>query len=347
MTSTILVTVSDDRFGRKNSKYSITQDKIAHIIGSNPQFGVDKLHMWKWEAIEKTDFYKQNKTLLDNTDASRNGRAYKPYVILKALEEVSFGDYVIYTDCSPEMWNMPYDFQLPLNKFSLDVIHNLCKSNRNILTCFVKWSNKPLEEGELGSHIHKYFTLNRCMDKMGLRKFEDCYMHASGMWCIRKTEDTLSLVKEWLKWNCDEDCCSMGRIAIPDDYSFWNAESQLGKMGHRHDQSISGLLVNNAGHKLIDILYNNMNPYNFLQYTRTDEVYSFIDPHNVKVEQNNKETNTSDISINDIVINERGTELKVFRIEKGEDGENLYIVGKSDASLYATTKEYLKLKKNG
>lgn len=336
---TILCTISDDRFGRKNSKYSETQDKIFHIIKANPQLGIDIMQMWKWEDIEKTDFYKENKVLLDNTDASRNGRAYKPFIIKHALDNSKEGDYIIYNDCSPEIWNMSYDSKFQPIYFSLNVLHNLCKGNDDILTVFVKWDTKKIPLHGLGMHTHRYFTMDRCINKMGMQEYKDCFMGASGMWVIRNTPNTQAFVNEWLKWNLDAECSALGDPAIPDDYSYWTQEShsEFGKegykMGHRHDQSISSLLLNKRRAKFVDILHNDMNPYNFLQYTRTNENFQFIDSYQPL-------DPTDPIGIGDIVINDKGIELKVLRIENGE-----YIVGKSEASAYATTKEFLKLKK--
>ncbi len=336
MSRLTVVCISDDRWGRKEGLYAETQDRIKVLLENNPQLGVDEIKCWKWEDIGATQWYLDNKTLLDNKDAARNGRAYKPFIILEALKSCSFGDYVVYTDCSPEMWNMAHDTIYPAIYYNTDVIKRLCSANNDILTIFVKWDRVGIKSGGLGIHTHKHFTLNRCMDKMGLRQYENSYMGASGMWCIKKTESTMEFMEEWLKWNCDEDCCSMGIIAIEDDYSFWTAESheEFGKegykMGHRHDQSISGLLLNKRNAKFVDILYNDMNPYNFLQYCRTDVGYKFI--------EGNQPIDTNIINVGDTVENSKGIQLKVIRIE-----EPYYIVGKSDSSCYATTKDKLKL----
>lgn len=335
MSKLIVTCISDDRFGRKEAMYSDTQDKIEYILKNNPQLGIDEIISWKWEDIERTIWYTENKVLLDNKDAARNGRAYKPYIILEALDAVGEGDYVVYTDCSPEMWNMERETVYPAIYFNTDVIKRLCRSNNDILSIFVKWDKTEIKTGELGIHTHKNFTLNRCMDKMGMRGWENSYMGASGMWCIRKTESTMEFVREWLKWNIDEDCCSLGKIDVEDDYSFWTAESTLEfgvegyKMGHRHDQSISGLLLNKRDAKLVDILYNDMNPYNFLQYCRTDVGYKFI--------SSNPPEDIYPINIGDDVENPKGVRIKVLRIENGQ-----YIVGKNSGSCYATTKDKLK-----
>jgi hypothetical protein len=336
---TILTSVSDDRFGRKGSKYSETQDKMYHIMKANPQLGIHDFKMWKWEDIEKTEFYKKNKLLLDNTDASRNGRAYKPFVIWEALSSANEGDYVIYNDCSPEIWDMGYDAKFQPIYFNLSVLHNLCKGNDDVLSVFVKWAPRKLHEWELGMHTHRHFTLKRCIDKMGMGEYTDSYMGASGMWVIRKTESAMQFVNDWLKWNTDPDCCSLGDINIPDDYSYWDEESHLEfgkpgyKMGHRHDQSIAGLLLNERKAKLVDILYNEISPYNFLQYTRTNENFKFIDSYAPL-------DHSDPINIDDVVVNEKGVLLRVYKIEGDQ-----YIVGKSDGSMYATTKNTLTLKK--
>jgi hypothetical protein len=45
-------------------------------IKNNPQFNLTELSFWKFNDIMQTDFYKQNKTLLDHIDPAFNGRCY-------------------------------------------------------------------------------------------------------------------------------------------------------------------------------------------------------------------------------------------------------------------------------
>jgi len=335
MSKLIVVTISDDRFGRKGGLYSETQQKIKHIIENNPQLGIDGVQSWQWNDVAATEWYQENRVMLDNLDAARNGRAYKPFVILEALKSVEEGDYVVYTDCSPEMWKMDWNTIFPAMYYNSDVIKRLTNANNNILSVFIKWDRVDIPSGALGIHTHRYFTLNRCMDRMGMRQYEDYYMCASGMWCIKKTKETMAFVEEWLKWNCDEECASLGRVAIADDYSFWVEEGHAeegkegNKLGHRHDQSIASLLLNRRDAKFVDILHNDMNPYNFLQFMKTDVGYKFI--------SGTPEKRT--INIGDVVTNDRGVELNVYRIENG-----MYVVGKSLGSCYATTVDKLKLK---
>ncbi len=319
----LLVTVSDDRFGRKDGNYSKTQDKIEFIFKNNPQFGIKDFLMMKWEQIKDSQFYKDNEKLLRHTDAGKNGRAYKPYAILQGLEKIKEGDYLIYSDCSPEMWKMPKNFKIDSEVFDVEILKNLCKSNNDILTCFVKWKNSNLAQGDNGIHTHRWFTTNKCMDRMGLRFYEDGYQHASGMWAIRKTEETFEFVKEWLKWNLIDECCALGSAENGMD-EFWVHESESTKIGHRHDQSISGLLLNKTNQKFIDIIYNEMNPYNFLQFARKNQEYNFIE-------------SLPKLSIGDKVVNIQGTEMKIWKIE----GEK-YVVGQLQESCYASERQNLK-----
>ena len=321
---TILVTVSDDRFGRKEGLYRKTQIDICGLFFKTKWF--NHIYAWTWYDILQTDFYQQNKILLDNTDAARNGRAYKPFVILEGLKNINEGDFLIYNDCSPEIWKGVGS----LADYDIDVIKNLCIQNNNILTPFIKWSRYDLKPGELGEATHKNYTLNRCMDKMGLRFYEDAYMCASGMICIRKTSETVALIEEWLKWNCIDECCALGYADIPNDTSFWDKESnpEFGKegykMGCRHDQSILGLLLARNNHKFVDVDVNELHCANFLQFCRPGGDYNFID-------------SLPGLKIGDKVINKQGTVLEIFGIYEGK-----YQVGQNNASLYLASRETLK-----
>lgn len=334
MNKTVLVTVSDDRFGRKDGAYKQTQYKIAHIILShNPNFGVE-VRQWDWVKIQSSEFYKapKIKTLLDNQDPARNGRAYKPLVIQAELNNLAFGEYLIYNDCSPELWPMPSDYVIP-SKYNIMVLHNLVRHNNDILSAFVKWDKQqPITNG-LGIHTHDNFTTDRCIRRMDMEAHRYDYQHASGFIAMRKTEATVEFVREWVHWNTIDECASMGRADMPDDYSFWDAE-ELRKMGHRHDQSISGLLINKRGGNLIDLPpYEGINPYNFLQYCRNDVEYQFISSNNTHVPGPNE------IKKGSTVKNAAGHVLTVF--EFAPDGEA--VVGKHRQSCYKTRVDKLTL----
>lgn len=335
MSQVLLCTISDDRFGRKEGLYQITQDKVESIFKSNSNFGITEFISMKWEDIECSDFYKTHKVLLNNIDAARNGRAYKPYAISEGLKRINQGDYLIYTDCSPEMWGMPDGYQIG-PEYNLDVIKNLCTSNNGILSAFVKWDTRNIPNGGLGIHTHENFTTDRCMRVMGAEKYSRSFMHASGMMVIQKLPHTINFINEWLHYNCIDECASLGNINIPGDYSYWDFSEEYTKMGHRHDQSISGLLINKMNGKLIDIIYdtNGLHTYNFLNFCRTDKSYEFIDSNN------NPDTDKRIKKGLNNVMNSAGVVLSVFEF-RPENGIEWIIVGPHRESCYRTTADKL------
>lgn len=261
---TILATVADDRSGRKEGRYSETQDYVLKLFQENPWFGITEFSFWKWENITQTDFYKENKRMLDQIDPAMNGRCYKPFVIKEALNIIQEGDFVIYNDVSPNLWTNIFP-----NKeiHDLSIIRNLCIHNNGILTANV---DNP-------QHTHHHYTLERCMNKMNMEEYRHHHQHASGMIVLQKNQKTIDFVQEWLKWNLDPECASLGSInePLPPEKcicEYWHEEYQkYGKLGHRHDQSISGLLLNKMGNKLIK-----NHDYNFLNYCRKDLPYAFV-----------------------------------------------------------------------
>jgi len=275
MSKVALVTVSDDRSGRKNGKYSETQDRIRTLFEQHVNFGITDLFLWKWEDIIKTNFYLENKKILDHMDPAMNGRCYKPFVIKEALEKLEDGDFLIYNDVSPEWW--PADlYSIDQSVYSLDVILDLCKKNEGILTADTNW----YACGETGDHTHENFTLERCMDRMNMSEYRHGIQHASGMIVLIKSKKSVDFVDEWLKWNVIDECASLGSVEsdpVPPERcvcEYWHDEvERYGKIGHRHDQSISGLLINRMNNKLV----KNVGKYNFLDYCRIGYEYSFIE----------------------------------------------------------------------
>ena len=280
----VFVTVSDDRSGRKGGKYSETQDKVLNLFKNNSTFGITDFHFWKWKDIKDSEFYMGNKKMLDHIDPAMNGRCYKPFAISEAMKSVDDGDFVIYNDISPEWWREwdPEQRIHPRN-YKLDVIKNLCVQNGGILTSDVTWYSN----GTIADHTHENFTLERCIDKMGMQDYKYSLQHASGMIVLQKSKKSMDFVNEWLYWNLIDECASLGSVendpVLPEDgiSEYWHEEvTKYGKIGHRHDQSISGLLINKMGNKLV----NNLQNYNFLSFCKVDFPYTFTESNIPKSE---------------------------------------------------------------
>lgn len=280
MSYTLLCSVSDDRQGRKGGLYETTQNKMWNIFEKNDWF-LNNWTRWKIRDIQPLPFWEENKTMLGNIDAARNGRLYKPYIIKTELSKIHEGDFLIYSDCSPEMWKMGEDFIIDPNIYDVEVIKNLCMQADDFLVAFVKWEHENFHVNKLGIHTHHYFTLEPCIEAMEAEEYRHSFQCASGMICIRKTPETVALVDEWLAYNRSWKCACIGNPGIEGDESLWHSREDY-KLGCRHDQSILSILLNRRNWDYVDIVYNDISPYNFLNFCRKDHDYKFINS-NIKV----------------------------------------------------------------
>ena len=44
---------------------------------------------------------------------------------------------------------------------------------------------------------------------MNCEKYLDYLQHAAGMWIIKKNNDTVKFIEEWLKWNLVPECAGV------------------------------------------------------------------------------------------------------------------------------------------
>jgi hypothetical protein len=307
---TIFVTVSDDRSGRKNGLYGKTQDKVLTFLQNN-SFGITDFLFLKYDDILQTEFYNQNKLILDIVEPAFNGRCYKPYAILEGLNKINDNDFLIYNDVSPELWNF-IDTNNNINKniYDINIIKNLCEINNDILTSHC---NVTLNDPLINYHTHENYTLDVCMKRMNLEDYKHSLQHASGMICLKKNDKTLNFVKEWLKYNLIDECASVTSFSnINNDNitsstvypNFWVNE-YVNKLGHRHDQSISGLLINKMNNKLVVSPTNIYPTYNFLSFCIINHTYKFIDSNQSKTKKIIKNILNKETNIHDMVFYDR------------------------------------------
>jgi hypothetical protein len=271
----MFVTVSDDRAGRKGGVYGQTQKKILKFFSEyNPSFGITDYLFLTFDDIVTTDFYRDN-LILRHPQPHMNGRCYKPYAILEGLNKLNDGDFLIYNDVSPELWNFDLTSKIDTSKYSVEIIKKLCLHNGGILTAYVNFNPG---DGKENYHRHEFFTLDRCMKRMGLEDYRYSVQHASGMMVLQKSEKSVQFLKEWLHYNAIDECASMGKIHEDPEKSTYEfgLEEQHVKSGHRHDQSISGLLINKMNNKLVSPPNSAYPQYNFLSYC-FDGLYYFFE----------------------------------------------------------------------
>lgn len=139
---------------------------------------------------------------------------WKPYSVLFMLEAVNDGDTIVYLDSK-------YVFVAPVEKL-------LVKGD------FLVWKNKPGEPAY--SHV-KY-----CKQSV-LAKYAsgECEQAWAGLLVIRKTAQTLAMVREWLAM-----CCSYEDIS--DEFT---GPNHAGFVDHRHDQSLLTIVLAKHGVPLL------------------------------------------------------------------------------------------------
>lgn len=191
---------------------------ISYATGKYKEFQTelhDSIHVsefihkkYGFEDIDK-NFYQKNKNILDR----ERGAGYwlwKPYFILKTLNEVDDGDVVVYIDCGDRLHENPIPY----------LTEKLKEINSVIL---------------MGYHSHENWCKRVCFEKMGCNS--EMYIKSrqleAGFCAFKKCSESIDLVSEWLKF------CENSDILTDDLVS----NEKLYFRDHRHDQAILTNLV--------------------------------------------------------------------------------------------------------
>jgi hypothetical protein len=163
-----------------------------------------------------TEFVKKNKSILN---CSRGGGywLWKPYIINETLKKINENDIVFYMDSK-------YYFTENFTNLYSDHMRN-----NDILA----WKNKPNEQVWYMKNwckmdvIYKY----NMFDKVFSENAEDCW---AGALIVKKTENTIKYIQEWL-----DMCCVYEDIT--------DTPSKIRNVGlfkeHRHDQSLLSIIL--------------------------------------------------------------------------------------------------------
>lgn len=190
-------------------------------------FGIEKFFMYSPSDIDEK-FFKKNKKVLSES----RGAGYwlwKPYLILKTLNEVEFGDVVIYSDCGDMIYKEAFDYIK--NSF-----------NDGFFLQHHQYTNNQYVKGDC-------FLLMRCWDNY----YANANHLEAGFCGFIKSEKTIKFVKEWLKHCSNFEIISDGNVHGPNFPGF---------IDHRHDQSILSLLAIKHKIKTNDI----RNSQSFIKY---------------------------------------------------------------------------------
>ncbi len=185
--------------------------------------GFDEVRSWSSEELRKTQFYEKHKTVLDQ----KRGAGYwlwKPYIILKALQDAKEGDYVAYSDCGQTKQYLSRSIKPLLDK---------CSQNRGVLpgVNIPHWGNSTK------------WTKRDCFVLMGCDApvyWNHCQIQASFS-VFQKNSSSLNFVQEWLAGCEDQRILTdmSNACGLPDFSDF---------VEHRHDQSVLTLCAVKFGY---------------------------------------------------------------------------------------------------
>ncbi len=189
--------------------------------------GARRVSMWRREDITSTEFYEQNRDILDRP----RGDGYwlwKPYIILTELSRLGKGDVLIYSDVGKP--HKPNRITKPLN-----ILTDWCRDH----------SGGMLPGVYIPRHgANTRWIKGECFSVMGC---EDAFYRAHpqiqatvSVW--EKHDASMAFVSEWLEWCRNPAALLDDRIdpTIPNSPDFAD---------HRHDQAVLTLLALKRGVK--------------------------------------------------------------------------------------------------
>jgi len=190
-----------------DANYQEHREFLIKHVTDNEIF--DSTQTFTREWLETTDFYTQNKSILDK-DRLSGYALWKPFIILKALDNVDFGDIVAYMDCG----------DIPV---------------KGIKECILEYMKDHDQYFVSQNHtgVNKWFTKRDCFYYMGCdeEKYWNSIQLEDGFLAFRKTQKNIDFLNEWLEYCRDERVVT----DIPNQCGLENFD---GFIDHRHDQSI-------------------------------------------------------------------------------------------------------------
>lgn len=201
---TFLVSYATPRFE------AVRSDLIRSAVENN----IVNILSYDEEYLHQTDFYLQNKDLLDEI-CGAGYWAWKPYFILEALKLLRDNDILFYCDAGSAFISSPKP------------LIYLCATNS---TGVVLFDARPL--------TNRQFTKRECFVRMGCDEPEHWNAHKviATVLLLRRTEFALQLANEWLRFAQD-------RAIIADGPSSSGLSELDGFLLHRCDQSILSVLA--------------------------------------------------------------------------------------------------------
>jgi len=200
--SVIAINYADDKFESARQYNTKTALKKGHV---------DRVIEYSIRDLDES-FKIRNKNIL----AKKKGAGcmiWKPYIIVKALEEIENGDYLVYCDSGA----------VYLKNMNI-LIEFINKTNQDILFFGPHGTSKEWTKRDI------FVALDADTDK-----YHNSEMNMSGFLIIRNSPNTRTIMQEWL------DCCQVDTI-ITDEENKLGKENYKEFIANRHDQSILNIV---------------------------------------------------------------------------------------------------------
>ncbi len=193
-----------------NPRFYDSQEKLNR---SASKFGVDKIFAYQEKDLFETEFYRNNKKILDK----KRGAGYwiwKPYFILQTMSKVPEDDIVIYCDCGIEIIK------------PLDPLFKICSQQDGIMLF------------RTHGQLNKKWTKRDCFVMMDCdyTKYWNGEQIMGSFSIYLNNERNRNFVEEWLHYCCNENI-------VTDIENICGLENLPEFKEHRHDQSILSLLA--------------------------------------------------------------------------------------------------------
>ena len=199
-----LISFANEKF----KKSQVLLEKSAY------KYGIDKVINYSPSDYLNTEFYFENKEILDKT----RGCGYwlwKPWIILKTLEIMNENDFLLYSDSGAQIINKP------------DKLFKLCKKKKHLIL----FSNSPQQKNIL-------WTRRSVFESIEGAGLEENYLNQTGLTAsfivVQKNEFNLKFLNEWFNY-CKNPELLLDVVDKTNEYPEF--------IEHRHDQSILSLLA--------------------------------------------------------------------------------------------------------
>lgn len=210
------LTFSDEKYIKTRQRY-VAEMEATDVFTQTFSYGPEDLD---------DDFLETHAEFIRNNPRGYGYWIWKPYIILKALNQIHDGDILVYGDVGNEMKGT----------------HDQCLQKFNLVN-EIKHETKIL-----AGRTHRIFPYSKMDLYFKIRWYgifyAFCKMIESGRIVIQKNHSTVNFVKQW-SFYCENDYRN-----IDDSPSI--LPNFPGFVEHRHDQSIFSLLFNFYKCKIVE-----------------------------------------------------------------------------------------------